>query len=107
MFEKTQFTDEQLLADGLLHEPCPNFWPGLYVTNTLHCRAEQEAFILGDIPIYLVLREVLTQAIVATKEQLAINPHCDRVEVENTCLGTVVVRPNEKGGMTVMHLEEF
>ena len=94
MFGESISTEEQAIDDGVLHHLWPAKWPWLLVTNTLF---ELKPTVL--IPLVM-------DAIRATERQAKLNPRCDFVEIEQTAIGTVWVRPNSKGGMTIMKPEE-
>lgn len=96
------YTEEQAIEDGVLHHLWPEQWPWLLVTDTLHVRAEQVAFERGDVPVMTVLVPLAMDAIMETQRQMRLNPRVDLVELEHTALGTVWIRPNAKGGMTLM-----
>jgi hypothetical protein len=100
------YTEEQAIEDGVLHHLWPEQWPWLLLTDTIYARAEQVAFTRGDVPIETVLTPLAMDAIVETQRQMRLNPRCDLVELEYTAVGTVWIRPNSKGGMTIMDPED-
>ena len=100
------YTEEQAIADGILHYLWAEEWPWLLVTDTVYVRAEQVAFERGDVPIETVLTPLAMDAIMQVRKVLAANPRCDLVTLEHTAVGTVWIRPNGKGGMTIMKPED-
>jgi hypothetical protein len=98
----SEYTEEQAIADGMLHHLWAEQWPWLLVTDTLYVRAEQVAFERGDVPVETVLTPLAMDAIMETQRTMKANPRADLVELEHTALGTVWIRPNSKGGMTIM-----
>ena len=99
------YTDEQAIEDGILHHQWPTRWPWLLITNTVLREAE---IVAGDREDVLdhVLVPLAMDAIMATQKQHKINPRVDLVELEHTALGTVWIRPNSKGGLTIMKPED-
>ena len=100
------YTEEQAIEDGILHHLWKEQWPWLLVTDTVYVLAEQVAFTRGDVPIETVLTPLAMDAIMETQRQMRINPRTDLVELEHTAVGTVWIRPNGKGGMTIMKPED-
>lgn len=113
------YTEDQAIEDGILHHLWPNRWPWLLVTNTLLAECERVALgrVKGRKPsewdleattdeINTVLIPLVMDAIMETQRQAKLNPRCDLVELEHTAAGTVWIRPNAKGGMTIMKPED-
>ncbi len=99
------YTDEQAIADGVLHHLWPERWPWLLVTNTVFVEAEGVAED-REAELNTVLIPLVMDAIMETQRQMRINPRVDLVELEHTAVGTVWIRPNGKGGMTIMKPED-
>lgn len=94
------YTDEQALADGLLHHLWSERWPWLLITDMIFTRAEQVAFT-RNADIQTVLVPLVLDAIMETQRQIRIKSDIDLVELEQTAVGTVWIRPNGKGGLTI------
>ena len=99
----SQYTDEDGVRDGVLHHLWPERWPWLLVTETVYSLCEQESFIRGDVDVLVPL---VMDAIMETQRQHRFNPKTTLVELEHTAIGTVWIRPNGKGGMTIMKPED-
>lgn len=101
----SEYSDEQAIDDGVLHHLWPETWPWLLVTEMVYAEA---CGVADDrnVKWHQVLVPLVMDAIMATQRQAKLNPRCDIVELEHTAIGTVWVRPNSKGGMTVMKPEE-
>jgi len=100
--EISTYSEEQAIEDGILHHLWPERWPWLLVTDTVYVRSEQVAFTRGDIPIQEVLVPLVIDAILETQRRMRLDRRCDLIELEHTAVGTVWIRPNAKGGMTLM-----
>ena len=94
------YTEDQAIEDGVLVYPFPNRWPWLLITNSVHadCVAKSKKGRTYD----QALIPLLMDCIMETQSQMKRDPQCDLVVLENTVAGTVWIRPNSKGGMTVM-----
>ena len=99
------YTEDQAIEDGVLHHLWPEQWPWLLVTET----AYREACEVADgrsVKWDQVLVPLVMDAIMETQRVMKLNPRCDLVELEHTAVGTVWIRPNAKGGMTIMKPED-
>jgi hypothetical protein len=99
------YTEEQAIEDGILHHLWPDRWPWLLVTNTVFSECERVADHRGA-ELNSVLIPLILDAIMETQRQHKLNPRTDLVELEHTAIGTVWIRPNGKGGMTLMKPED-
>lgn len=112
MFGYHLHSDEEAINAGHLHHLWPETWPWLLVTNTVLAECEAKAAERDEYDAHgkphteTVLIPLVTDCILETQRQSKLNPRCDLVELEHTALGTVWVRPNSKGGMTVMKPED-
>jgi len=99
------------MFDGHLFEPEPDesrllhLWPedmpDLLVDPSVYERAEMAALALCEPYIDEILVPVVEAALHETLRQLELDPDCNRIQMENTTIGTVVIRPNSRGGMTL------
>lgn len=101
----SSYSDDQAIEDGVLVHPFPEKWPYLLVTATVYGECERVAESRG-IPIEPVLVPLLIDCIMATKAAVKHRRDADLVTLEHTAVGTVWVRPNGAGGMTVMKPED-
>ena len=94
------YTEDQAIEDGVLVHPFPNRWPWLLITASVHadCKAESKKGRTYD----QALVPLLMDAIMAVQKKINRDPQCDLIKLEGTVAGTVWIRPNGKGGMTVM-----
>jgi len=108
----SSYSEEQAIEDGVLHHVEPKAWPWLLVTDSVFrgCEAVAETRehyqANGEVHVDPVLYPLVTDAIMETQRQMKLNPRCDLVELEHTAVGTVWIRPNSKGGMTIMKPED-
>jgi len=114
------YTEDQAIAAGILHHPWPGRWPWLLLTNTVVVEAEevskrrwpsQDRYPKNGNPtpeeaLDNVLVPLVMDAIMETQRQHKLNPRVDLVELEHTAVGTVWIRPNGKGGITIMKPED-
>jgi hypothetical protein len=119
----SSYTEEQAIEDGHLHHLWADRWPWLLVTDTVYRQCEEVAAMRvdecstppdvaamrvdecstpPDVALESVLAPLAMDCIMETQRQSKVNPRCDLVELEHTAIGTVWVRPNSKGGMTIM-----
>ena len=105
----SEYTEEDAIRDGALHhiwpKRWPKRWPWLLVTNAVLTESEYTASRRGVV-LDQVLVPLVMDAIMETQRVAKSNPRCDLVELEHTALGTVWIRPNAKGGMTIMKPED-
>lgn len=99
------YSEEDAIRDGALHHIWPERWPWLLVTDAVLTESEYEAS-RRQVNLEHVLVPLVIDAIMETQRVARVNPRCDLVELEHTALGTVWIRPNAKGGMTVMKPED-
>jgi hypothetical protein len=95
------YSEEDAIADGVLFHPYAQEWPWLLVTASVHFACDDEA-AKGERTYNQVLKPLLMDAIIAVRGAMSARPDCDLVKLEDTVAGTVWIRPNSKGGMTVM-----
>jgi hypothetical protein len=98
------YGEEQGIEDGVLVHPYPELWPWALVTRCVYDACEEKT--AKGRTLDQVLKPLMVDAIREVRRQMGINPHCDLVELEGTAAGTVWVRPNAKGGLTIMLPEE-
>jgi hypothetical protein len=101
----SEYTEEDAIRDGALHHIWPKQWPWLLVTNAVLTESEYKASERGVV-LDNVLVPLVMDAIMETQRVAKANPRCDLVELEHTAVGTVWIRPNAKGGMTIMKPED-
>lgn len=98
------YGEEQAIADGALVHPYPDLWPWALVTRGVYDACEELTKEGRDLD--QVLKPLMIDAIATTQRAVARNPHCDLVELEHTAAGTVWIRPNGQGGITILQPEE-
>lgn len=101
----SEYSEEQAIEDGALHHIWPDQWPWLLVTDTIY-REVGEVCASRPAEFASVMVSLVWDAIMETQRHMSLNRRCDLVELEHTAIGTVWVRPNSKGGMTVMKPED-
>lgn len=99
------YTDEQAIEDGVLIHRWPEKWPWLLLTNSVDVDAAAIAETRG-VKLDAVLVPLAMDAVMEVRRVMKSNPRCDLVELEHTAVGTVYVRPNSKGGLTIMKPED-
>lgn len=99
------YTEEQAIEDGVLVHPYPELWPWLLFTASVHAACESEV-VKGGRTYDQVAKPLAIDAIVEVRRVLKSNPRADLIELEGTVAGTVWVRPNLKGGLTIMKPED-
>ena len=99
----SEYTEEMAIDDGVLHHLWPERWPWLLVTNTVHAEASR---VDDGRDLDQVLVPLAMDAIMEVQRVMKANPRVDLVTLEHTAVGTVYVRPNSKGGMTIMKPED-
>jgi hypothetical protein len=107
LFEEVayHYGEEQAITDGALVHPYPELWPWALVTRSVYDECEADAAETGR-DLDQVLKPLMIDAIATTQRAVALNPHCDLVELEHTAAGTVWIRPNWQGGITIMQPED-
>lgn len=106
------YSEEQAIEDGVLHHIEPEAWPWLLVTDTVYRATEAVAEERGhhqsngNVHVDPVLYPLVTDAILETQRIMKLRKDCDLIVLEHTAVGTVYVRPNSKGGMTIMKPED-
>ena len=91
-----EYTTKQALEDGVLNEPYPERWPWLLISeNVAHACEEDEkrTFDQKCVPL-------LMDCIIAAQAK-KLGPDNDLIELKHTVAGTVWIRPNDAGGMTI------
>lgn len=99
------YGEDQAIEDGLLLHPYPDEWPWALVTRGVYDACEDEAQE-RNLPLDHVLRALMVEAIQASVEMIELDPRTDLVELEGTAAGTVYVRPNGQGGLTILQPHE-
>lgn len=99
------YTEEQAIEDGVLVHPYSELWPWLLFTASVHDACEAEA-AKGYRTYDQVAKPLAIDAIREVRRVLKANPRADLIELEGTVAGTVWVRPNTKGGLTIMKPED-
>ena len=95
------YSTEQAVEDGYLHHPYPERWPWLLITENVAQACESDPNRSFDQACVPLLMDCIMQA-----QAKKLGPDNDLAELEHTVAGTVWIRPNEKGGMTVMQPSE-
>lgn len=98
----SEYSEEQAIADGVLHHLFPDKWPWALVTDgvLLACLATAERDGRQRLEVVVPL---MIDAIRATQKALSAHRgRVNRVVLEFTAAGTVIVSPNSKGGLTIM-----
>lgn len=93
------YTADQAIKDGVLYHPYPTRWPWLLITQTIHtiCKSQEgRTYDQALVPL-------LMDCIMAVQARKNARPP---IVLKNTVAGTVWIKPNEKGGMTVMTPED-
>lgn len=98
------YGDDQAIEDGHLVHPYPELWPWALVTRSVYDACEEETG--KGRTLDQVLKPLMVDAIRETQRMMKVDPRCDLVELEGTAAGTVYVRPNERGGLTIMKPED-
>lgn len=99
------YTEDDAIADGVLIHPFPERWPWLLITANVHAACELESE-LGERTYEQVLIPLLMDCIMAVQAKIKKDSQCDLIVLKHTVAGTVWIRPNAKGGMTVMVPED-
>lgn len=92
------YTSKDGIADGILHEPYKD-WPAALISNTVKVEIEG---VKDGRKFDQICRPLMWDAIMEARA----NPTNDLITLEHTAIGTVWVRPNELGGLTVMKPED-
>lgn len=96
------YTTDQALADGVLIHPYPERWPWLLVTAGIH-EACETASQFETRTYDQVLIPLLMDCIMEVQKLMRQKPKgVDFAKLEHTVAGEVWIKPNDKGGMTVM-----
>jgi hypothetical protein len=95
------YTEEDAIEDGVLVHPYPEEWPWLLCTASVFADCEREAE-KGERTLDEVLLPLLADSIRAVRGAMSVRPDCDLVKLDETVAGDLWIRPNAKGGMTVM-----
>ena len=101
----SSYTEEQAIEDGVLVHPYPKLYPWLLFTASVHSACEREVE-KGARNYEQVAKPLAIDAIREVRRVLKSNPRADLIELEGTVAGTVWVRPNSKGGLTIMKPED-
>jgi hypothetical protein len=91
------YTQAQAIEDGFLHEPYPDRFPQLLISNNIAEACENDPDRTFDQACIPLLIDVAMAAKVNKKKLLT----GDFVELTATIAGAVWVRVNETGGLTV------
>jgi hypothetical protein len=100
------YTTEQAIDDGVLVHPYPERWPWLLITDGVDGACEAVSKFDGrtyEQCLVPLLMDCIMQV------QKLMRKHSEGVsfaKLEHTVAGTVFIKPNDKGGMTVMLPEE-
>jgi len=100
------YTEEQAIEDGVLVHPYEERFPWVLFTESVHAACIQD-FNTNDSRTYdQKALPLIVDAIREVRRILKANPRADLIELEGTIAGTVWVRPNSKGGLTIMKPED-
>ena len=97
------YSTDDALEDGVLKHPYPDQWPWLLITQGVHHDCLTAAQFDGRT-YDQVLKPLLMDCIMEVQKNMRLaapEPVCFCV-LRYTVVGTVYMKPNDKGGMTVM-----
>jgi hypothetical protein len=100
------YTEHQAIEDGVLIHPYPERWPWLLITVGVHgaCATASE---LEERTYEQCLVPLLMDCIMEVQKLMRKHPEgVSFAKLDHTVAGTVFIKPNTKGGMTVMLPEE-
>ena len=97
----SEYTTEQAIEDGYLHHPYPDRGPWLLISENVAKACEGDPDRTFDQCCVPLLMDCIMHA-----QAKKLRPENDLLELEHTVADTVWIRPNEKGGMTVMQPSE-
>ena len=100
------YTTDQAIEDGYLIQPHPKDWPWMLITSGVHeaCKAASE---FDGRTYQQCLIPLLVDCAMQVRRLMEENPGgVSFAKLEHTVAGTVFIKPNDKGGMTVMLPEE-
>jgi type I site-specific restriction endonuclease len=100
------YTTEQAIDDGFLVHPYPERWPWLLITSGVHGACETASEFDGRT-YEQCLVPLLMDCIMQVQELMRQSTEgVSFAKLEHTVAGTVFIKPNDKGGMTVMLPQE-
>ena len=91
------YTTDQAIEDGFLNHPYPDRWPWLLISANVAMACEEDEHRTFDQKCVPLLMDCIMQA-----QAEKLSPTNDLLVLEHTVAGTVWIRPNDKGGMTVL-----
>jgi hypothetical protein len=96
------YTTEQAIDDGVLVHPYPERWPWLLITIGVW-ESVTEELRKGQRNYDQVLVPLLQDCIMQVQKLMRKHPEgVDFAKLHHTVAGEVWIKPNDKGGMTVM-----
>ena len=100
------YSTEQAIEDGYLIHPYPERWPCLLITSGVW-ESVVEEIRKGQRNYDQVLVPLLMDCIMQVQKLMRKHPEgVSFAKLKHTVAGTVHIKPNDKGGMTVMLPEE-
>lgn len=101
------YTTDQAISDGFLVHPFPERWPYLLITPGVHAICEQQEDRTYEQALVPLLHDCIMEVQRVMKTAELHGAEADFAELEYTVCGTVWIRPNDRGGMTVMLPSEY
>lgn len=98
------YTEEQAIEDGVFVHPYEARFPWVLLTASVNadCQPNDKDRRTYDQKALPLIHDAIREV----RRVLKSNPRADLIELEGTVAGTVYVRPNSKGGLTIMKPED-